>query len=101
MEPKNHALVFGPSGLIGWSVVNELLYPYPSPSPFTRVTACDNRPLQFEDSYWPNSAPDRPNLKLVTHVNLAPGNDDLETKLQNEIDLSSVSHVYCFDEMHA
>jgi hypothetical protein len=66
----HHALVIGASGLIGWSVVNNILAPYPSLSPYSKVTAFVNRPLQLLESFWPEPAPRRPSLALTTGMNL-------------------------------
>jgi len=47
-----HALVFGASGVAGWSVVDQILSNYPREGTFSKVTALVNRPLNFEESYW-------------------------------------------------
>jgi nucleoside-diphosphate-sugar epimerase len=99
MEPhcNSHALVIGASGLIGWAVVNQLLQPYPSTSPFRKVTALVNRPLSLEDSCWPDHAPERPDLALASGVNLLYGDEELTKLLRDKVaDIESVSHVYYF-----
>jgi nucleoside-diphosphate-sugar epimerase len=90
-----HALVIGASGLIGWSVVNQILSPYPSPSPFTKITALVNRPLRVEDSFWPAASPGCPELVLVPGVDLLRSDDEFETHIMEKVqDAASISHVY-------
>lgn len=99
-DSKFQALVIGASGLIGWSVVDQLLQPYPSSSPFQKVTALINRPLELRDSFWPTGATDRPELALVSGVNLLCGDAELEHLLKEKVpDVSSVSHVYYFGKI--
>jgi hypothetical protein len=93
----HHALVIGASGLIGWSVVNQLLQPNPAPSPFDKVTALVNRPLDFGDSLWPRSRPDIPELALVSGVNLMCKDDEFGNLLKEKVhDVASISHVFYF-----
>jgi nucleoside-diphosphate-sugar epimerase len=95
--PEHHALVIGASGLIGWSVVNQLLQPYPTPSPFRKVTALVNRPLELEDSYWPNAGPGNPELALASGANLMCEDDEFARVLKQKVeDINSVSHVFYF-----
>jgi nucleoside-diphosphate-sugar epimerase len=92
-----HALIIGASGIIGWSVVNQLLQRYPSPSPFHKVTALVNRPLKLEDAFWPASPPGRPQLVLSSGVNLLCKDTEFEKLLKEKVDdITSVSHVYYF-----
>lgn len=99
-NPKYHSLVIGASGLIGWSVVNELLQPYPSPSPFRKITALANRPLKLEDSFWPQHATGQPELSLATGVNLLCNDEEFEALLKAKIpDVGSISHVYYFGSL--
>lgn len=96
-QTNYHALVIGASGLIGWSVVNQLLQPYPTPSPFSKVTALVNRPLALEESFWPQEAPVCPQLSLTTGVNLLCSDEKFEETLREKVsDVNSVSHVYYF-----
>jgi nucleoside-diphosphate-sugar epimerase len=99
--PSNyHALVIGASGIIGWSVVNELLQPYPSSTPFKKITALTNRPLQFEDSFWPDRAPGRPDLSLISGINLHCDDDEFAESLEKKVaDVASVTHVYYFGKL--
>jgi len=99
-DSTSHALVIGASGLIGWSVVDQLLMPYPSSSPFRKITALVNRPLELQDSFWPTRAANRPELALVFGVNLLCGDAELENLLKEKVpDVGSVSHVYYFGKI--
>jgi nucleoside-diphosphate-sugar epimerase len=94
---NNHALVIGASGLIGWSVVNQLLQPFPSPSPFRKITALVNRPLALEESFWPDNTPGKPQLSLTSGVNLLCEDAEFERLLKEKVqDVESISHVYYF-----
>lgn len=93
-----HALVFGASGLAGWGVVDQLLSNYPAQGTFSRVTALVNRPFSVADSYWPTASPSRPELQLVSHVNLLKGSVEALTDfLKREVgDIGSVTHAFYF-----
>lgn len=94
---SHHALVIGASGVIGWSVVNQLLQPAPSPSPFSRITALVNRPLNLEDALWPLPGPGRPQLDLVSGIDLLCSDSEFESSLTQKVpDANSISHVYYF-----
>jgi nucleoside-diphosphate-sugar epimerase len=93
----HHALVIGASGLVGWSVVNQLLQPYPAPSPFDKVTALVNRPLNFEDSLWPSNKSNIPGLALASGVDLMCKDDEFVNLLKEKVhDVASISHVFYF-----
>lgn len=92
MATDYHALVIGASGLIGWGVVDQLLKPSLSPSPFAKVIALVNRPLKVEDALWPESTP---KLDLLTGINLLCDDDEFESILRDKLpDAGSISHVY-------
>jgi hypothetical protein len=96
-EPKNHALIIGASGVIGWSVVNQLLQPYPSPSPFSNITAFINRPIDIKDMFWPEPSSGRPEVRLVAGVNLLCSDAEFEKIIEAKVpDFRSISHVYYF-----
>lgn len=96
-DSENHALVVGASGIIGWSVVDQLLRQYPSPSPFSKITALVNRPMKLEHSFWPETSSGRPKLRLVTGVNLLCGDEEFESIVRDKIpDVDSISHIYYF-----
>lgn len=94
--PKNHAIVFGASGLAGWGVVEQLLSNYPSPGTFSKVTALVNRPLSIANAYWPTPA--EPKLHLVSGANLAAGSaaDFTAWMRDNVPDVESVTHAFYF-----
>jgi nucleoside-diphosphate-sugar epimerase len=96
LDSKNHALVVGASGVIGWSIVNQLLQPYPSPSPFGRITAFVNRPMELKDSFWPEHTLDRPELRLVTGIDLFCSDEEFEGIIKEIPNVESISHVYYF-----
>ncbi|KAF2790625.1 hypothetical protein K505DRAFT_311066 [Melanomma pulvis-pyrius CBS 109.77] len=94
-DHKNHALVIGASGLIGWAVVNELLSS--SSSSFSHITALVNRPLKLEDSFWPAETADGPRISLVSGVDLSSSDEEFENGLKDKVlNLESVSHVFYF-----
>jgi len=86
------ALVFGASGVTGWSFINELLNDYPKTGVWKRVHALTNRPLSQEQSQWPND----PRLNIVSGIDLLKGSqDELEATLKEKIpDIGEVTHVY-------
>lgn len=95
-EPRHHALVVGASGLIGWSVVNQLTQDS-SQQPFYKVSALVNRTLELKGFFWPRTSPGCPELQLVSSVNLSCTEDELESYLrENVVDVASISHVYYF-----
>ncbi|KAK4124687.1 hypothetical protein N657DRAFT_633714 [Parathielavia appendiculata] len=95
-ESNNHAIVFGASGLIGWALVDQLLSPYPHAGSFSKVTAATNRPLNLSESHWPPADSHRPDLQLVSGVDLRHGDAAaLAECLKREVkDIESVTHIY-------
>ena len=86
------ALVFGASGVTGWSFINEILHDYPKTNVWNRVHALTNRPLSQEQSLWPTD--DR--LNIISGIDLLQGSqDELESTIKENIpDISEVTHVY-------
>jgi nucleoside-diphosphate-sugar epimerase len=86
------ALIFGASGVTGWSFVNELLHDYPQPGIWDGVVAITNRPLKQEDSLWPAD----PRLQIVSGVDLLKGSqEDLEAALKEKVKgIEKITHVY-------
>jgi hypothetical protein len=86
------AIVFGASGVSGWSFVNEMLNDYPKKGIWGDVYALTNRPLSAEKSIWPKD--DR--LHIVSGIDILKGSqEDLEKELKNNIkDIPKVTHVY-------
>ncbi|KAJ4364073.1 hypothetical protein N0V83_009528 [Neocucurbitaria cava] len=86
------ALVFGASGVTGWSFINEILSDYPAKNTWKRAHALTNRPLSQEQSQWPND----PRLNIVSGIDLlANSQESLEKELKEKIpDIDEVTHVY-------
>lgn len=85
------ALVFGASGVTGWSLINELLHDYPEENVWDGVFALTNRPLRQEDSLWPSD----PRLQIVSGVNLLDSQDEIERALKEKVkDVGKITHVY-------
>lgn len=88
------ALVFGASGVTGWSFINEILSDYPAKNVWKRAHALSNRPLSLAQSQWP----DDPRLNMVSGIDLlAYDQASVEKEMQQKIpDISEVTHVYYF-----
>jgi len=86
------ALVFGASGVTGWSFINELLRDYPEKGVWDGVVAMTNRPLKQEDSLWPADQ----RLQIVSGIDLLKGSQsDLESALKQKVkDVDKITHVY-------
>jgi hypothetical protein len=86
------ALVFGASGVTGWSFINEILNDYPKKNTWKRAHALTNRPLSQEQSQWPED----PRLNIVSGIDLlANSQEDLEKELETKIpDINEVTHMY-------
>ncbi|KAL8698264.1 MAG: hypothetical protein Q9224_001925, partial [Gallowayella concinna] len=97
-ENRQHALVFGASGLIGWGIIDQLLSNYPSQGAFAKVTALVNRPLKLQDSFWPLESAGQPELQLVDGINLADGTVESTTNLLKAKvkGIEDVTHVFYF-----
>lgn len=85
------ALVFGASGVTGWSFINELLNDYPKKGIWDGVVAMTNRPLKQEDSLWPADS----RLQIVSGVNLLGTQDEIEKVLKENVEnVDKITHVY-------
>jgi hypothetical protein len=86
------ALVFGASGVTGWSFINEFLNDYPKPNTWKKVHALTNRPLSQSQSQWPND----PRLNIVSGIDLLQGSqEELEKEIKDNIQgIEEVTHVY-------
>jgi hypothetical protein len=86
------AIVFGASGVTGWSFVNEMLHDYPKNNVWDGVVAMTNRPLKQADSLWPTD----PRLQIVSGIDLLRGSQqDLEAALSERVqDVDGITHVY-------
>lgn len=96
-KDSNHAIVFGASGIIGWSAVNQLLSAFPSPGTFSKVTAVTNRPVPESELHWPQPSPDQPRLQVVSGVNLLDETADLAGQLREKVtEAEQITHVFYF-----
>lgn len=85
------ALIWGASGVTGWSFVNEMLHDYPDKCIWDGVVAMTNRPLKQEDSLWPRD----PRLQIVSGINLLESQDSIEQALKENVkNIDKVTHVY-------
>lgn len=86
------ALVFGASGVTGWSFINELLNDYPKPNIWKKVHALTNRPLSQSQSQWP----DDPRLNIVSGIDLLQGlQEELEQEIRDKVQgIEDVTHMY-------
>lgn len=90
--PRKSALIFGASGVSGWSFVNEILHDYPKEGVWDKVHALTNRPLKKEDSHWPDDT----RLNIVSGIDLLKGSqEELEDEIRSKVDgVEKVTHVY-------
>jgi hypothetical protein len=86
------ALVFGASGVSGWSFVNEMLNDYPEKGVWAKVHALTNRPLTQEASTWPANS----RLNIVSGIDLLAGTqEELEDTIRSKVTgIEKVTHVY-------
>ncbi|KAF7551199.1 hypothetical protein G7046_g7783 [Stylonectria norvegica] len=92
---ENHALVFGATGLIGWAITEQLLSNYPETATFSSVTAISNRPVKESQTSWPSATAERPELQLVSGVNLL--DEDLTSQLRDKVTgVERITHVFYF-----
>lgn len=85
------AIIFGASGVSGWSFVNEILHDYPRSGIWDGVVALTIRPLKHEDALWPKD----PRLQIVSGINLLDDQDTIETKLSENVQhIDQTTHVY-------
>lgn len=87
------ALIFGASGVTGWSFVNEILHDYPRLGIWDGVAALTNRPLKHEDSLWPSDE----RLQIVSGVDLLGSQEQIENDLKDKVNgVDKITHVYYF-----
>lgn len=94
----HHALVFGASGILGWSIVDQILKNYPAKDVFSKVTALSNRPLSHENSLWPSPGPGTPELRIVDGIDLTKGTiEEMKDVLRERVPgIQDVTHIYYF-----
>ncbi|KAJ2996793.1 hypothetical protein NUW58_g854 [Xylaria curta] len=95
-EVPRHAIVYGASGIIGWAVVDHLLRSYPKARTFPKITALTNREVKRSESHWPGPDISRPNLQLVSGIDLRGGDGAaLASALEQAVeDIHTVTHLY-------
>ena len=94
----HHALVFGASGILGWAIVNEILNNYPEKGVYSKVTALTKRPLTLEDALWPKPDGQKPELNIVSGIDLTKGTvEEVRDVLQDQVpDIGTVTQVHYF-----
>ena len=91
------ALVFGASGVTGWSFVNEILNDYPKKGIWDGVVAMTNRPLKQQDSFWPAGS----RLQIFSGVDLLGSQEGIEKALKEKVeDVDKITHVYYLGKCH-
>jgi nucleoside-diphosphate-sugar epimerase len=98
MASKNRAIVFGASGLLGWSVVNQLLSSYPQAGSFESVAAIVNRPVSEKDLHLPAPSLERPECEVISGIDLQRGSgEDLAEELKAKVSRAGeITHVFYF-----
>jgi hypothetical protein len=93
---SNHALVFGASGISGWSTVVQALS-YPTPTTFASVTGVTNRPLSKAEALLP----DDERIALVSGIDLSltpqATIDTLKAKVPR---IADITHVFFYAYIH-
>lgn len=86
---SNHAIVFGASGLLGWSALSELV----ESSEFSKVTAVLNRPATAEQLCLSSDK-----LDIVSGINLTEGTGESLAKALTDAspDVRGVTHAFYF-----
>ncbi|KAF7586306.1 hypothetical protein BBP40_009088 [Aspergillus hancockii] len=75
-----HVLIFGASGISGWSLMNQSLS-YPTSSTFSRITGLCNRPLTKKDAWLP----DDPRLNIVPGIDLTASVETVTEQLKDKV----------------
>ncbi|KAL3458344.1 hypothetical protein BJX64DRAFT_266804 [Aspergillus heterothallicus] len=90
MSDGKHALIFGATGISGWSLMNQCLS-YPSPTTFSRITGLCNRPTRKEDLFLPE---DNGRINIVSGIDLTAPVDTVIRGLSKIEEISSVDVVF-------
>ncbi|EQB47273.1 hypothetical protein CGLO_13600 [Colletotrichum gloeosporioides Cg-14] len=92
MTGKKTALVFGASGVSGWSFVNEILHDYPTTGIWNGCIALTNRPLDLDKTLWPRDE----RLSVISGVDLLGGDQDElnKTMKQKVTGIEKVTHIF-------
>lgn len=92
---EKNALVFGASGISGWSLMNQCLQ-YPSKDAFKSVTGLCNRPLSKQDA----CLPDDDRLKIISGVDLTQSVDTVTEQLKKIENIGSINIVFFCGKHH-
>jgi len=88
---SKQALVFGASGISGWSIARTCLK-YPTPDTFSRVIACTLKPIEKKAFHLSNE--DASRLEIHSGINLTTDVDKVTEKLKEIPDIEATTHVY-------
>lgn len=89
-EKKNVALVFGASGISGWSVTKDCLS-YPSTDTFSRVIGLTNRPRSSKEC----GLPEDERLEIHSGINLRGSLEEVLKEMKDKIPhIEEVTHMY-------
>ena len=92
----SHALIFGASGISGWSLVNQARQ-YPSQTAFSRITGTTNRPADLKS--WQIPRDDR--IQIASGIDLTKSADEVVAALRAKVpDVETISHVFFMGECH-
>ncbi|KAL7757111.1 hypothetical protein ACKLNR_014104 [Fusarium oxysporum f. sp. zingiberi] len=85
-----HALIFGASGISGWSLLNQARV-YPSRTAFARITGTTNRPTSIGQLQIPHD--DR--IQLASGIDLTKSVNEVVATLREKVPhIETVSHVF-------
>ncbi|UPK89983.1 hypothetical protein LCI18_000918 [Fusarium solani-melongenae] len=85
-----HALIFGASGISGWSLMNQARI-YPSPTAFACITGTTNRPTSIGQL----QIPDDDRIQLASGIDLTKSVDEVVAALKEKVPhVDTVSHVF-------
>lgn len=85
-----HALIFGASGISGWSLLNQLRT-YPTPTAFSRITAVTNRQYSLQQAQIPQD--DR--IAIASGVDLRKTPEQVAEAIRSKVpDAETVTHVF-------
>jgi hypothetical protein len=85
-----HALIFGASGISGWSLLNQTRI-YPTSTTFSRITGTTSRPFSLKQAQIPHDT----RIKIASGIDLTKSADTVATALREKVDdISSVTHVF-------
>lgn len=91
VQTGKHALIFGASGISGWSLLNQTLQ-YPTPTTFGRVTGLCNRPFGKKDAFLPEDE----RLRIVSGVDLTQSVETVKAQLKEKVESVESVHVVFF-----